>query len=200
MVAVVFRKHGAWKELRKILSPPRMTKVLRENVQKATGQNALYVQGEIQKNIAAGVSPANAALTMHIKGAKSTRSLVDTSALFNAITFRLIKDGAFVGVLRTNENYNVADIVHEGRVLSVTAPMRALFRWLFWASIGKVEPGDLTGRAAELWQRAPGGWRPIRKDEIRIPSRPFIQEIFERASTAIFVERTWRAAVAAALR
>jgi len=192
---------GNWNKLRMILHPGKFSARLKQEVKKATGLNAAYVAKAARKQISKGMDPANTALTQLIKG--QNKPLVDSSALWDSIWFQMLNwKTAFVGVLRTDESFNVAEIVHDGTVVKVTQRMRAMFRWLYWASIGKVQPSQLTGAAAELWQRNPNGiWRPLRAatEAIIIPARPFMANAFEDEDVVAIVLLNWQRAVDRAL-
>lgn len=194
-MAAGVKKIGAWKRLRAMLTPSILNKKLKREVRVATGVNAQFVMAQVQKGIQSGVDPANRPLTMMVK--QAGKPLVDTAALFNAITFRMMNyKTAFVGVLRTNDAANVAEAVHEGVTFKVSAAMRMLFRYLYWASVTG-DPSKLTGRAVELWNLHPGGWYPLKAstDKIKVPARPFLRKVFNDPAVLDFVAEQWRQAV-----
>lgn len=196
-----FRMTGNWNKLRMLLHPGKFSARLKKEVKKATAWNAAYVAKAARKQISKGMSPANAALTQLIKG--QNKPLIDSSAMWDSIWFQLLSwQTAFVGVLRTSDSFNVAEIVHDGSAVKVTQRMRAMFRWLYWASTGKVQPNQLTGAAAELWQRNPAAiWRPLRAstEAIIIPARPFMANAFDDGDVAAVVISNWHNAVDRAL-
>jgi len=88
----------------------------------------------------------------------------------------------------------LAEILHDGATIPVTPRMRAMFYYLSMASMGRMDPGRLTGAAAEMWKRQPGGYFGLSEDttHIEIPPRPFIREVFEDKATINFVQANWQ--------
>ena len=189
-----------WKRFQIALSPTKFKKKLQISVGKATGINGELVKAGIQRGIRRGRKPMGAELTILIKG--SSKPLVDRGDLFGAITSKQTDwKTAFVGVLRNNEAFNLAEALHEGANIPVTPAMRALFTMLWWASTGKLAPEKLTGRARVLWERAPGIWLPLSGSTgvIHIPPRPFIQKTFNSTKLKKAIRENWNNAVAAVL-
>lgn len=60
--------------------------------EQALEQFGLWVQGEIQKRIAQGISPPNAQSTINAKG--SSKPLIDTGQLRSSVTFGVDRDGS----------------------------------------------------------------------------------------------------------
>lgn len=183
--------------------PKRMTSAMRKHLRRATAINGKFAEAEVRQVIKSGRKlERNAALTIAIKG--ENKPLVGlTSEMFRAITSKVINDtAAFVGVLRTDDAFNIAEIVHDGHTIAVTPAMRGMFFVLWKASEGSMVPSKLTGRAAELWDQMPGGWKPLRKSTtaIVIPSRPFIDIAFESVNLKKRVEGNWNMAIQAAMR
>jgi len=150
---------------------------------------------------------ANAELTKEIKEASVplVGGKVATGGInvFQAISSTMLDDySVFAGVKFVSEAYDIAETIHGGAVIPVTEKMRTMFRVLWWASEGSIDPADLTGRAAELWRLKPGGWYPLEDSTkaIVIPPRPFIERAFADPELRREARRNWELAVSAALR
>jgi hypothetical protein len=195
-----FKLDAGFKRLEMLLKPGRFQAALQKNMGQALAMNGLVAVKAIRKTIKEGVDPPNAGLTKFIKG--SSKPLIDNADLWRAVTWKKVEPLAiFVGVLRTNDSFNVAKIVHDGASVRVTDKMRAMFFALWLASEGKLDPNKLKGRAAELWARRSGGWKPLGsgKGTITIPSRPFIEITFADASMKKKMAKNLSAAAARAL-
>lgn len=204
MPVKVFTPGKGWRILAKALDPKLSQPVLQKYVGRATEANAAMVRGAVRQNIRHGVGlQENAPLTALIKGGK--RPIVGTPGLdmFNAIIYE-VQDWrvALVGVKRfAGETVNVAEIVHEGKTINVTKKMRGLF-WVLWlASKGRIKPGELTGRAKEIFEETKGakGIKPIgeTKKKIVIPSRPFLKITIEDDEVRKKAKAHWLNAVQA---
>lgn len=184
------------------VDPRRFQIALDRHIPRATMLNAHLVQREIRQAIKSGMFHPNAALTIAIK--RSSKPLVDTGhGLFQAVNIDKINNyRVFTGVLKTDAFYNVAVALHEGVQIKVSDKMRGLFYVLWRASQGSIQPSELTGRAAELWARKPGGWLPLAASTqaIVIPARPFLVKAFNDPELRDMVQRNWQAAVAASFR
>lgn len=150
---------------------------------------------------------ANAELTKEIKGASVplVGGKADTGGinLFQAISSTMLDDfSVFAGVKFVSEKYDIAATLHDGAVIPVTEPMRTMFKMLWWASEGSIDPAQLTGRAAELWRLKSGGWYPLKDSTttIVIPGRPFIERAFEQPELKREARRNWELAIQDALR
>jgi len=167
-------------------------------MRRATGINALLAVRGIRQAITKGDVKPNAELSVAIKGA-GKRPLVDTGDMRQAITHKLIDDfTAFVGVLKMDKLYNIAMTVHERVVITVTKKMRAMFYYL-WLKQHRPDL-NLTGRAAELWERFKGPWRRLEKPAIINPKRPFIEIAFDDPALHKQAQRNWEVAIAKTLR
>ncbi len=189
-----------------ITSRKKVTKACDIAVERAALVAVKLLRAEIQQ----GTYERNADLTIAIKG--STKPLVDKGRLFQSIGHQRIKRGTyFVGVLKSKatrmgkseggiDYLNIARIIHDGATIPVTAKMRAMFKALWWATRDKKSRG-----AGETWKRMPISklrskrarylaQRAYRRKAtilplspgttaIRIPSRPFVRNVFERSST-----------------
>lgn len=143
----------------------------------------------------------NAALTQAIKG--DNKPLVDQGALFQQITSKVVDDfTVLAGVLRTSGAYNVGLIVHEGATIKVTPKMRGLFFVLWKASEGMLDPGQLEGRAKELFEQMSEGWLPLNANTevIVIPPRPWIRIAFNNTQMIKQVRDNWKQAMEASFR
>lgn len=177
---------------------------LKKRVSAATTKNALLMVKKVREVMKVSVPPKNAALTSAIK--KSKKTLVDKGDLFQAITYEQTSwEQAFIGVLKTNANYNIAKGLHDGMVIPVTAKMRTMFFYLWLASLEakgeyEGEPIKLTGRAAELFARYKD-WRPLKATTkaIRIPGRPWFKIAMNDKDTQRIVQANWKTAVRQAL-
>ena len=179
MVTTSFKLTPGFKKLESLLKPSRFQADLNRNIGKALQLNGQVAVRAVRKTIQGSVAPANAGLTTFIKG--SSKPLVDNGDLFKAITSKKVGPLAmFVGVLRSNRSFNIAVVVHNGARIRVTDKMRGMFFALALASAGKLDPEKLKGRAAELWAKRKGGWKPLGagKGLITIPKRPFIEITF----------------------
>lgn len=208
-MATEFKKKGDWKRFEIALEPGRYDKVMKKHVGKALELSALFVVSMIRDGIKDGDFDENALLTREIKG--SSKPLVDKGDLWQAITHTMVDEfRVFVGLNRTErgggkrgkkDTYNIGITLHEGVTVKVTDKMRALFFYLWLAS---VDPGryerKLKGRAKELWERKKGGWRKLEKGFVRIPGRPFIKAVFDDPGVKAKVEKILAAGVDAGFR
>lgn len=188
-----------WK---KALDARGFDQAARRHMRNATELNGKIGEKLIRKALQSGRGlKKNAALTVAIKG--TNKPGVDDSTMFQAITSQVIDDfTVFVGVLRTNENFNIAVAVHQGAQAKVTAKMRGMFFALWLASQGSLDAGDLTGRAKELFGRMQEGWLPLLNETevIIIPPRPFIRTAFKNTQMTKQVRDNWKLALEAAFR
>ncbi len=197
-----FKMDGGWKRWAKALDPKRFEKALRRHMPLATKRIGLLAVGTVRREVRRGGFARNAELTIHIKGT-GKKPLVDSSRrLFQGLTSQ-VQDAStvFVGFLLGGPNFDAAAAIHEGATIRVSQKMRNMFRLLWMASVGNMDPSRLTGRAAELWARAPGGWLPLKPSTtvIRIPRRPFIERAFKRKSLKKAAKRQWNLAAKKAL-
>ncbi|MGD9749386.1 MAG: hypothetical protein AB7W59_00160 [Acidimicrobiia bacterium] len=197
-----FTKDAGWRKMERALDHAAFESTLRRNMRVATQLNGHLAEAAVRRAIRAGSFAPNASLTIAIKG--SSKPLVDQgSGIFQAITSEVIDDfRVFVGVLRADEHYDIALALHEGATISVTPAMRGMFFMLWLASQGSKPSSELTGRAAELWERMPGGWLPLKSSTtaIVIPGRPYLANAFNEATLRARVQRNWERAVAKTFR
>jgi hypothetical protein len=202
-VTILLRKKRAeWKAFGKAVDPRELDRVMRRNLRRATALNGKNLERTVRKKIQGGKFTPNADLTIAIKG--SSKPLVDTGhRLFQAVTSRVVDEfTVWVGIQFKDRFYNVAKLLHDGGAIGVTDRMRGLFYVLWLASIGAIPESELTGRAAELWARKPGGWFPLSDNTraIMIPSRPFLAQAIEDARLRRVARANWVAAIKAAFR
>lgn len=185
------------------LDPKKMDAAMRRRLNKATRLNGKFAEKEARRVIQSGSGlENNAALTAAIKGGDKA-GVGLTAEMFRAITSTAINDTTgFVGVLRTDESFNVAQIVHDGTTIPVTKAMKGMFFFLWKASIGELDPSKLTGRARELWGHMDNGWKPIKDSTtaIVVPSRPFLEIAFQSTALKKKVKANWLLAVQGAVR
>lgn len=211
MAIAALKFDKGWDRYGNAVNSPRFQRALKKHVRKATQRNAIIARKQVRQEIRAGVPPHNAELTARLKSKgsrKTTKPIVGTPGadLWNAIDWSLEGwNAAFVGVKRTSEEYNVAEVVHEGRTVTVTEKMRHMFRVLAWASESKGIVPHLEGRAKELWElggRWKTKWKPLKDSTkaIRIPRRQFFRYAFMDRRLKRTVEENWNGAVQNAIK
>lgn len=120
------RRTGDWAKARAALGNslgPRMAAAL----QAATVKNALLLVREIQRGIkrqAPGGVPFAKLAESTIDRKGSSKALIDTGFLVNAITQRIMADKAFVGLLRGTVNAQGEDMVNIGAVMEYGATIQ----------------------------------------------------------------------------
>jgi len=173
-----------------------MTKEMRAQLRRASKINGLLGVRALRTAVKSGAFLDNAPLTTAIKGS-GKKPLVDGATLFQSITYDVLDEfTVFVGILRTaGDAFNVALTLANGAEVKVTPAMRGLFRALWLASIGA--PVELTGRAAELFERKPGGWYPLSdgKDTIVIPARDWVAAGFRDPKVSRLAKQNWSRAL-----
>lgn len=187
------------KRWRQALDAGGFDSAARANIRRATALNAKVGEAIVRKTIQSGNSlKKNRKLTVSIKGAN--KPIVDSGLLFQAITSKVEDDfTAFVGVLRTSTRYKIVAVIHEGEEINVTPEMRGMFFMLWRVSIGELDPGKLTGRAAELYARKQKGWYPLKAETtvIVIPERPFFKVAFANTQMIKQSRDNWKKALEA---
>lgn len=196
-----FKKTYGWKAAKKAFDPRVFDKKTRKYMKIASGRIGLMGVRNTRKVIQKGGFAPNKPLTVAIK--RSSKPLVDDGELFQSITYQVMNEyTVFVGVLKTSGIYNIAVMIHDGGIIPVTWEMRGLF-WILWlASQGTVSPNTLSGRAKELWDRMPGGWKPIGVGTraIVIVSRPFMRQAFQDPELHRIALNHWHEAINLAMR
>ena len=120
------RRTGNWAKANAKLNAslgPRMATALRA----ATVKNALLLVREIQRGIKSQAPGGKqfaelAESTIERKG--SSKALIDTGFLVNAITQKIMADKAFVGLLRGTVNQKGEDMVNIGAVMEYGATIK----------------------------------------------------------------------------
>lgn len=203
MSTVKFKKNKNWKKYERAIRPSRIKKLVDQNMRLATMLNGKILEQRIRESITKGQYKKNAPLTIAIKGENKPLVGVEPGAqLFQAITSIEVKnDLVFVGVLRTDDVYNIAKTVHEGTKIKVTDKMRGMFAALARASKDKKFASKLFGRAKELYRYMKTGWKPLKKNTtaIIIPSRPFITRTMDKTPRKM-LQRNWEKALQKAFK
>jgi hypothetical protein len=195
------RLSGDWKKLEQALS--KGGTVVRQHIKRATAFIGKKGEALIRQEITSGEFESNKPLTVALKGGKNEPLKGDSpgAPLFKAITSQIIDDfTVFIGVLQTNGIYNIAVAIHYGVGIKITDKMRWLF-YVLW--LKSQDPSiELTDRAAELWEKMPGGWKPLKKSTtaIIIPSRPFVKNVMDSGKLYDIATKFWNEALAAAFK
>jgi hypothetical protein len=189
-----------WKKLDKILA--NGGPIVRKHLRRATEFIGAKGEALIRQEITNGKFESNKPLTIALKGVDEPLKGDSAGApLFKAITSKVVNDYAvFIGVLQTSGVYNIAVTIHDGRSIKVTEKMKNLFN-ILW--LKENNPSiDLTGRAAELWEKMPGGWKPLKASTtvIVIPPRPFIKNVWDKGELQDIAKKFWDGALAAAFK
>ena len=120
------KRTGNWKKAKAVLGNslgPRMAAAL----QAATIKNALLLVREIQVGIkrqAPGGEPFAQLAESTIDRKGSSKALIDTGFLVNAITQKIMADKAFVGLLRGTVNQKGEAMVNIGAVMEYGATIQ----------------------------------------------------------------------------
>jgi hypothetical protein len=120
------KRFGDWDKARaKLAGNPgaRLALALRQ----ATVKNAILLVREIKRGIrsqAPGGKPFVKLAESTIRRKGSSKALIDTGFLVNAITQRILVDKAFVGLLRGTVNKDGEDLVNIGAVMEYGATIR----------------------------------------------------------------------------
>ena len=120
------RRTGDWGKVRaKLATAPgaRLTLALKQ----ATLKNALLLVREIKRGIrsqAPGGKPFAKLAESTIRRKGSSKALIDTGFLVNAITQKIVAEGAFVGLVRGTVNKEGEDLVNIGAVMEYGATIQ----------------------------------------------------------------------------
>ncbi len=120
------KRFGDWDKARaKLAGNPgaRLALALRQ----ATVKNAILLVREIKRGIrsqAPGGKPFVKLAESTIRRKGSSKALIDTGFLINAITQKIMADKAFVGLLRGTTNKDGEDIVNIGAVMEYGATVK----------------------------------------------------------------------------
>jgi len=190
-----------WKRLEKALV--RSGPTVRKHIKRATMLIGKKGEALIRDEISSGNYEPNRPLTVALKGGKNEPLKGDRpgAPLFKAITSKVVNDfTVFIGVLQTDDDYDIALTIHEGVSIKVTKKMRGLF-YVLWLK-GQRPSVDLVGRAKELWDKMPGGWYPLKASTtvITMTSRPFIKNVWNKGELQKIASRLWDGALATAFK
>lgn len=190
-----FKKDKNWKKFQKMLDPKQM-KIIDEELRKANRLSGKIIEAKTRDKIKEGKFKANKALTVFIKGDNKPLIGVESGAhLFGSITSTEVDPKTvFIGILRTNDFYNIALKIHEGIEIKVTDKMRGLFLALWKASMGELDRSQLSQRAQDLFDYTKGKrWRPLEASttKIVIPPRPFINKTIDDDEVREIVRKNW---------
>jgi hypothetical protein len=201
-----------WKKVSHLLDPKKGGKRIQASVDRMTQVNGRLLAREMRARISRGAYGENAELTAMIKGSRKALKGTPAALTFKAIAYtRVDQRTGFVGVLRRNESFDVARVVHEGATIPVTRRMRNLFRLLWMRSMsGRVLTGHmpvkLRGRALEIWDEATKktqdpNFFPLKPDTtaIVLPPRKFVQEVVEDPVLRLKMKANWTKAIAGAV-
>jgi hypothetical protein len=201
--AAKFKMDKRWKRLEKQLGPGVVQPTLRKHLRRASMFIGKKGEALIREEIASGKFDPNAPLTVALKGGRNEPLIGDRpgAPFFKAITSKVVDDiTVFVGILQQNKEYELAVMLHEGKVIGVTAKMRGMF-FVLWRK--ETDPSIvLSDRAQELWDKMPGGWKPLKESTkaIVIPGRPFIRQVWNKGEMQDMAKKFWDQAMAAAMK
>jgi len=208
-MSFVVKLDKGWLKLSKALDPKVNQKLLELHVGRATAANGLLVRKKVREYIKEGVPTKDgfvgvAELTEYIKHDKKPIVGTPGADLFNSISSNVVSWSTVeVGVKRTEKTANVAEVVHEGRVITVTPKMETMFFYLWLADLGRLDPSKLTGRAKEIWEWRRRGkkkstgyrFRKLTQGTLAIPPRPYIRNVIESGGVKSAVYDQWAQAV-----
>lgn len=178
---------GKWKQLAKCIDHKRFHRDVEPRLATILRKAAEMVRDRARSM--EGMAP-NAPLTAFIKGANTPG--VDSGDMKQSIrVVAFDRLSYWTGIRKGDKNFKKAKMVMEGGLIQVTDHMRGLFEMLAWASEGKVDVSALTGRAADLWKRQPGGWKPLSETttHILIVPRPFLERAYADVEISAGLER-----------
>lgn len=121
------KKVGNWKKAKALLSNPKAAK-LKRDLYKATVQSALQLERDIKKGIqsqAPGGKPFKPLAPSTVMAKGSSKALIDTGFLINAITTRIQGEKAFVGLLRGTTNKDGEPIANIGASMEYGATVQS---------------------------------------------------------------------------
>ena len=116
-------RFGNWKKVEKLLTG-NLAARFQVAVYKATVKNALILVKEIKKGIKSQAPGGQAFAKLAestIKKKGSSKALIDTGFLVNAITQNIMGDKAFIGLLRTATNKSGDEIANIGAIMEFGA-------------------------------------------------------------------------------
>jgi hypothetical protein len=185
-----------------LISPNTFKRHLQAEYSRSGRIVGLKVAAIMRRKIRSGGYSPNAGMTRDMKG--SSKPLVDSGRLFKAITWgsfpSLSGPSVVVGVMRTSDAANVARIISEGAVITVTPKMSRMFKALHAASIGK--GGALKSeRANEILAKSKGEIPALNVGTtLVIPPRSFALETLKDPLVALIVEKEFSESVIRAFK
>lgn len=192
-----------FRQMTRALQTATAKAALEKHVAIGTGRALKKLEALVRQEVKRGVKPANAALTIALKG--SSKPLVNHGDLFGAVRGEQTAwNRGFVGINSKADAFDLAKTLHKGVRIKVTQRMRNLFRVLFFASKARREGTQmpkLSGRAAELFAMHKD-WYPLSQDTtvIRIPARPVITNALRSATAKEIAKKEWTDAVNRAIK
>lgn len=117
------KRTGDWDKAKQVLSGERFLRVSKA-LEQATQKAALLLVREIKRGIVTQAPGGQAFAPLAestIKRKKSSKALIDTGFLLNAITYRLMRDQAFVGLLRGSLNRDGEELANIGAIMEFGA-------------------------------------------------------------------------------
>ena len=119
------KRFGDWEKAKALLTNPGLK--ISAALQRATIKVAVLLVREIKKGIrdqAPGGEPFAPLAESTVKRKGSSKALIDTGFLINKITQLIVKDKAFVGLLRGTVHPKSGDLVNIGAVMEYGATIR----------------------------------------------------------------------------
>lgn len=117
------KRTGDWDKAKQGLSGERFLRVS-QALEQATHKAALLLVREIKKGIVTQAPGGEAFAPLAdstVRKKKSSKALIDNGFLLNAITARLMRDQAFVGLLRGSVNKDGEELVNIGAIMEFGA-------------------------------------------------------------------------------
>jgi len=120
-------RFGEWEKAKRLLAQQPGAR-LALAIRQATLKAAILLVREIQRGIrsqAPGGQPFAKLAESTIKQKGSSKALIDTGFLINSITHRILRDRAFIGLLKTTTYHDGESVANIGAVMEygVTIPM-----------------------------------------------------------------------------
>lgn len=185
-------------------NPARARALLKEEFERAGEVVGMTLERNMRRVIQAGRFQPNAPMTVALKGSSKPLIGPGEPRLWKAITHKVqaTPNGAsiHVGVMRTHREANIARIVTEGRVVTVTRRMEIMFRVLRSIQLGY--GGALTSeRARQLFNESKGQFPVLQEGStFAIPARNFGLVVLRDPETKRVAEREFSQAVMNALK
>ena len=200
---------GDWNAFQKAIDPKQFQARLQREVTRANARIGRDLVGRVRRSIRGKEFQANSPITILLKLGLST-PLVHRGDLFQQITFhqpdwRTVQVGVVKAKGATDEQVNVAVVVHEGATIDVSRYPQVPRK--VWMMIGQAMAKSGLNRrqmasrakaAGALAQKAPGGASKMQSVWV-IPGRPYIAKHVLDPSFAVFAKSQWAEAVKRAI-